>query len=114
MLAQCTATGKKVRRYGHTDVVLSYTSYRRNNRVCLRLITLQDGREMEPCAVCTVNLPRVPMKPNEVAIKTWYENAGMLGWLMDQGIVSAPQRYAFFASVFIPICNLLVWEGIDD
>ena len=114
MLAQCTDTGKKVRHYGHTEVVLSYTSYRRNNRTCVSLIALENGREKEPCAVCTVNLPNLRMKANEVAIKTWSENVGMLGWLMDQGIVSAPQRYAFFASVFIPICNLLVWEGVDD
>jgi hypothetical protein len=73
-------------------------------------MAVENDCETEPCAVCTVNLPNVPMAKDEIAIKTWYENIGMLGWLMDQGIVSAPQRYAYFASVFIPISCLLIQD----
>lgn len=112
MIAHCTVRGKRVRCYGNTEVVLSYCTYLRNGRTCLRLMGVKDGRETEPVAVCTVNLPQVPMAPDEMAIKTWYENVGMLGWLMDEGIVSAPLRYAYFAGVFIPICSLLIRQ--DD
>lgn len=108
MIAHCTVRGKRVRCYGNTEVVLSYGTYLRNGRTCLRLMGVKDGHETEPVAVCTVNLPQVPMAPDEMAIKTWYENVGMLGWLMDEGIVSAPLRYAYFAGVFIPICSLLI------
>lgn len=107
MLATCTANGKRVRHYGHTPVVLSFTTYPNNGRTCLRLMNVDDDREAGPRAVCTVNLPSVPMAENEVAIKTWYENVGMLGWLMDEGIVSEPQHYAYFSGVFIPVCCLL-------
>ncbi|HEY3439431.1 MAG TPA: hypothetical protein VGK29_01705 [Paludibaculum sp.] len=110
MIHHCIAEGKKVRLYGHREVVLSFTKYLRNDRICLRLLAIRDGAEAEPLAVCSVNLPGVPMSENEIAVKTWYENVGMLGWLMDEGIVSHPLRYAYFANVFIPICALLIRE----
>lgn len=100
--------GKRIRCYGSKEVVLSYSTYLRNGRICLRLMGVKEGRETAPVAVCTVNLPQVPMAPDEVAVKTWHENVGMLGWLMEEGIVSEPQRYAFFAGVFIPVCSLLL------
>jgi hypothetical protein len=71
-------------------------------------VALDHGVETETCAACTVNLPAIEMADNEIAIKTWHENVGMLDWLIDHGIISAPIRYAFFGSVFIPICELLV------
>lgn len=108
MLTHCTAAGRKVWLYGHQEVALSFTKYARNGRPCLRLITVQDGVEAGTYAVCTVNLPQVAMQEDEVAIKTWFENVGMLGWLIDHGIVSHPLRYAYLANVFIPICSLLI------
>lgn len=113
MLATCTANGKRVRHYGHVPVVLSSTQYPNNRRTCLRLLTVNNGDEPRPRAVCTVNLPSVPMAENEVAIKTWYENVGMLEWLMDEGVVSKPQRYAYFSGVFIPICCLLTPDDVE-
>lgn len=108
MLATCTVNGKTVRHYGHTPVVLSFTKYPHNGRTCLRLIEVDRDREAGVCATCTVNLPSASVGENEVAIKTWYENAGMLEWLIDEGIVSEPQHYAYFSGVFIPICCLLI------
>lgn len=110
MSSHCIAEGRRVRHYGSREVVLSFTRYLRNDRICLRLMAVRDGAEAEPLAVCTVNLPAVAMRENEVAIKTWYENVGMLGWLLDQRIISEPQRYAYFAGVFIPVCSLLIRE----
>lgn len=110
MPVHCTATHQRVRCYGHQEVVLSFSRYLRNGRHCLRLISVQDGAETGTCAVCTVNLPHIPMRGDEVAIKTWYENVGMLGWLIDQGIVSHPLHYAYLANVFIPVCALLIQD----
>lgn len=107
MEVQCTASGKKIRHYGESPVVLSQSRYARNGRVLLRLMDLSDGVETLPHAVCTVNLPHVSLRDNEVIIKTWGENVGMLGWLMDQRIVSEPVRYACFGGVFLPVCVLL-------
>jgi hypothetical protein len=112
MVAHCTASGRRVRPYGHKEVALSFTQYARNGRICLRLMEVENRQEAGPCAVCTVNLPVIPMADNEVAIKTWNENVGMLEWLMDEEIVSAPQHYAYFGGVFIPICNLLIGDDI--
>lgn len=94
--------------YGNSEVTLSFTTYSRNGRTCLRLLPAGAAPDAPPLAVCTVNLPSVPMDPGEVAIKTWHENVGMLGWLIDEGIVSHPLRYLSFAGVFIPVCALLV------
>ena len=110
MTYHCIAEGKRVRRYGNHEIVLSFSRYLRNNRICLRLLAVRDGVEAEPVAACSVNLPAVEIMENEIAVKTWYENVGMLGWLMDQGIVSEPLRYAYFAGVFIPICSLMIQE----
>ena len=107
MSSECAYPELKVRHYGHRDVVLSVTRYLRNNRICLRLMSTGPSGALEPCAVCTVNLAHIPMRDDEVAIKTWHENIGMLDWLVDQGLVSMPLRYAFFANTFIPICSLL-------
>ncbi|NWF83791.1 MAG: hypothetical protein HXY18_08180 [Bryobacteraceae bacterium] len=98
-------------RLSHTPVVLSFTEYPNNGRTCLRLKEVEGDREDGVRATCTVNLPLAPMGENEVAIKTWHENVGMLEWLIDEGIVSEPQHYAYFSGVFIPICCLLIRDG---
>lgn len=107
MPTSCLASGKQVRHYGEAEVVLSQSRYARNGRVLLRLMDVANGEETHPHAVCTVNLPHVPLRENEVVVKTWGENVGMLGWLIDQRIVSEPLRYACFGGVFLPICMLL-------
>jgi hypothetical protein len=108
MQASCVIDGLKTRLYGHQEVALSIGRYQNGGRICLKLLRVENGVPGEPCAVCTVNLPHVPMAQNEVAIKTWYQNVGMLGWLIDEKIVSHPVRYAFYANTFIPICCLLI------
>lgn len=110
MLAHSTTSGKRVRLYGTTAVALSFSRYKRNGRICLRLVHAEGGHAGEVCASCTVNLAGVAMQEDEVAIKTWHENVGMLGWLMEEGIVSAPLHYASFGGVFIPVCSLLAGE----
>lgn len=55
-----------------------------NGRAALLLV---HGKDREPFAAATVNLPDVPLGPNEVFVKDWGENAGMLSALADAGIV---------------------------
>jgi len=43
---------------------------------------------------------------NELAIKNYSENEGVLDWLIEKGIVQQPHRYVTSGFVMIPICNL--------
>ena len=52
----------------------------------------------------SVNLVHETMEADEIAIKDYSENAGVLRVLVDAGVVSAPHR---FTSQRIPICKLL-------
>lgn len=114
MSEQSTTSRKRIRPYGRKQVALSITRYPRNGRKCLRLIEVQGGREAGTCAVCTVNLPDIPLSENEVAIQTWSKNVGVLDWLIEEEIVSKPLHYADFRGTFIPICSLLIEEDTVD
>lgn len=41
----------------------------------------------EPILKATVNIPSVVLKKDEMLIKNWSENAGVLEWLQENGIV---------------------------
>jgi len=67
----------------------------------------------EPMAKATVNLDTEDgispaMGDDEVAIKDYNENAGMLEALEGAGVISAPLRHVPSGFVRIPICRLLV------
>lgn len=79
--------------------------YRNGKSLALKLIDDQEG---ECIAVCTVNLPEVPLHPGEIILKDYSENEGMLHSLFSQGIVSSPVRYAKNGHVTVPIVNLLI------
>ena len=63
-----------------------------------------------PILTASVNLPDVPIldNPNLVAIKDYSENTGVLGALIQAGIVGEPVLTARSGFVDIPICPLLV------
>jgi len=84
---------------------LAFAKYQ-NGRVGILLYS----RVGEPMGKATVNLPGVPMAEDEIAIKNYSENEGMLESLTAAGIVSEPRRYVLNGLVSIPICRLLVRE----
>lgn len=45
---------------------------------------------------------------DEVAIKTYSENVGVLDALVASGIIAAPHRWLVSAFVLIPVCKLLL------
>lgn len=98
-----TRTGDVIRQFRHYEVVVKFAQYA-NGRTAIELRDAHDG---SPVAWATVNLPAENMDTNEVAIKDYSENEGMLLWLMEQGIVSEPKRIAFSGYTAIDVCELL-------
>ena len=76
-----------------------------NGRVKLRLRDRDDG---EPVATATINVPEEPLAENEVIIKDYSENDGMLAALLDAGVVEPTGRVCVSGMVQAPICTLKV------
>lgn len=88
--------------YGSSRYTLQiqYGTYQEGN-TSMQLIDCADGF---PFATATVNLPG--LTENEVAIKNYSENEGVLNFLLDNEIIEAPHRFVQSGFVNIPICRL--------
>jgi hypothetical protein len=69
-------------------------------------LVLWDARADEMAAVATVNIPEYFLRPNEVLIKDYSENQGMLKALEDAGVVKATGMAARSGFVEIPVAEL--------
>ena len=78
------------------------SNYLDNDRVAIELM-LEDG---EPWAVATVNMPEIPLAEDEVIIKTYSENEGVLECLLAANVVSKPLRYVPAGYTQVPIVKL--------
>jgi hypothetical protein len=111
--ARFSQNGRLIRKYtcklgSGQDVVLNFTSYRPGcRRVALCLVAVDNGVEMEPFAMVSLNIPD-PLDSCDLAVKNYSENEGMLEWLIEQKIVAAPHRFVSVNHVEVPICRLLV------
>lgn len=94
----------KTIRFNRWDCVASWDRYN-NGRQALMLIDAING---DSIAKASVNLPDEPMAENEMAIKNYGENDGMLDALKAAGIVTNVVRYAQSGFVSIPICTVAV------
>ena len=79
-------------------------SYMDNDRVALQLVDSTTG---EPIAHATINIPHIPLEADEVIIKDYSENEGMLSALIEAGIVGEPLYYVPTGFVECPVCKLL-------
>lgn len=76
---------------------LSLGYYGAGNRLAIQLLSDEENADKgvfygEPIAVATVNLPEVPLKENEIIIKDYSENSGMLEALKKSGFISDTKR----------------------
>lgn len=56
----------------------------------------------------SVNLAdELQMEPDELAIKTYSENEGVLDALLDAGVIAFPHRFITSGHVAFPICRLI-------
>ncbi len=75
-----------------------------NGQTEIRLWDLSDGM---PYATATVCVEDNLLKEDEVAIKDYSENVGILQALLDAGVVDHPRAFIQSGFVKIPICKLL-------
>jgi hypothetical protein len=80
---------------------LSKRTYPQSGNVRLDLI---DAADHCPYMTCTVYLKG--LAKDEVAIKNYSENEGVLSLLVKEGVVLAPHRYELSGYVKIPVCKL--------
>jgi hypothetical protein len=75
-----------------------------NGRTALFLV---DEKSRESVAVATANLPDEPLAHDEVFIKDWSENAGMLQALEQAGIVRGTGEYVGSGFVMVPKAKVI-------
>lgn len=85
-----------------TPVTIRKRTYS-NGRPALELLRADDGH---PYAVASVNLPDVLLSENEVLIKDYAENEGMLDFLVENCIVYPTSRGVQSQFVWFPLCIL--------
>lgn len=88
--------------YSEYDVILSWGKYG-NGRRALEIIDSEDGC---PVMVATVNIPEVPLAENEVIIKNYSENEGVLEFLQENGIVGPVKRQVGTGFVSCPVVDV--------
>jgi hypothetical protein len=88
--------------YSEYDVILSWGKYG-NGRKALEIIDSEDGF---PVMVATVNIPEVPLTENEVIIKNYSENEGVLEFLQENGIVGPVKREVGTGFVSFPVVDV--------
>ena len=82
-----------------------FSQYANNGRTAIQLFDAEDDG---PVAKATVNIPEVPLEPNEVLIKDYAENAGILDVLVEAGIVRETDKFVPYAHIVADVCVLLV------
>lgn len=104
----------KLTAFGQTrDVVIQLHKYS-NDRPVIQLIDAEDG---EPYATATVNVPDVLLLDNEVLVKDYSENEGMLDFLVRNNIVTPTQNGVQSGFVWLPIAILndeSVWGDVPN
>jgi formylmethanofuran dehydrogenase subunit D len=90
-------------RYKEWDVKIIFSKYN-NDRVAIVLVDAIDGEQI---AVGTVNIPEAPIANDEVIIKDYSENEGMLQFLIDNKIVENTGNYIDSGFVSCPVCKIL-------
>lgn len=87
-----------------TKCVLRIESYQNGGATAL---CLYDETTNEPVLVATVNMPGVPLSPNQVLIKDYSENSGILAALEKAGVVAHTGKKVRSGFVSVDVCELL-------
>lgn len=75
-----------------------------NGRKAIELVNAKNG---EAVLVATINVPEVEINGDEVIIKNYTENEGVLDALIKSKVISNPIRTIQTGYITAPICKLL-------
>lgn len=75
-----------------------------NGRKAIELIDAKNG---ESVLVATINVPEVQINDDEVIIKNYSENEGILEALIKSNVISSPIKTIQTGFITAPICKLI-------
>ena len=73
-----------------------------------KAICLTDAEDGSPIATASINVPDADIADDEVIVKDYSENKGMLDALVDAGVVSPPTGHVNSGFITAPVCKLLI------
>ncbi len=76
----------------------------RNGQTSLQLVDATDG---QPVAVASVSVPTLELDENEIVVKDYSENEGMLDFLLENNIVEMRNEYIELGYNTAPVVKLL-------
>lgn len=76
-----------------------------NGRIALELVEI--GTE-EPVLVATINMVNEYLLEDELIIKNYSENEGVLDVLINAQVISEPIRFVYTGWTTSPVCKLLI------
>jgi hypothetical protein len=75
-----------------------------NDRIAIQLLDAEDN---SPIATASINLPDIELEKDEVIIKDYSENEGILQVLLDAGILEKTGKSVNVGFVNVKICKLI-------
>jgi hypothetical protein len=93
-------------RFKNWDCLLTVLKYG-NGRPALVLNDAEDGSQI---AVASVNVPDLDLGDDEIVIKDYSENEGMLDALVEAGVIQDTGLRVASGYVDMPLCKLLLEE----
>lgn len=97
--------------HNRTECDVYVARYQEGGRLAIELVDREDGM---PYTRATVNLPDDPLGPDEVFVKDYAENEGVLDALEAAGLVKRTGRVVDQGYVKIPVAKILFNEAGDD
>ena len=88
---------------GQYKLGLRYGKYG-NGQTAIQLVDMEDGF---PYATATVCVEDDLLKEDEVAIKNYSENVGILNALVSANVIEEPHAFVQSHFIKIPICKLI-------
>jgi hypothetical protein len=88
--------------YGEYEIDIKMSKYS-NGQHRMEFIDKEDGF---PVLVASVAIDE-SIGSDQIAIKDYSENEGVLKFLMEEGIISSPLKYFNSGFVRIPLCKLM-------
>ena len=86
------------------NCLLEFGEYQNNGRTAITLIDENDG---SPITTATINMPNVSLNDDEVIIKDYSENEGILNALLINGVVELTGKSVDTGFVNCEICKLI-------